>query len=128
MIQNYQISGKDICLLLFDQGILKMNEEDYSALENGAVSAYDFIMAKIYSLEITPAMLALEPCTGSLVATDPNTGEVLACVSYPGYDNNRLANTMDSDYYSKLLTNQSRPFYNNATQEKTALWSAVRAD
>ena len=25
MIQNYQISGKDICLLLFDQGILKMN-------------------------------------------------------------------------------------------------------
>ena len=34
MIQNYQISGKDICLLLFDQGILKMNEEDYSALEN----------------------------------------------------------------------------------------------
>ena len=26
MIQNYQISGKDICLLLFDQGILKMNE------------------------------------------------------------------------------------------------------
>ena len=73
MIQNYQISGKDICLLLFDQGILKMNEEDYSALENGAVSAYDFIMAKIYSLEITPAMLALEPCTGSAVITDPTT-------------------------------------------------------
>ena len=43
MIQNYQISGKDICLLLFDQGILKMNEEDYSALENGAVSALSLI-------------------------------------------------------------------------------------
>ena len=89
MIQNYQISGKDICLLLFDQGILKMNKEDYSALENGAVSAYDFIMAKIYSLEITPAMLALEPCTGSAVITDPDNGDVLACVTYPGYDNNR---------------------------------------
>ena len=81
MIQNYQISGKDICLLLFDQGILKMNKEDYSALENGAVSAYDFIMAKIYSLEITPAMLALEPCTGSAVITDPDNGDVLACVT-----------------------------------------------
>ena len=61
-----------------------------------------------------------------MVATDPNTGEVLACVSYPGYDNNRLANTMDSDYYSKLLTNQSRPFYNNATQEKTAPGSTYK--
>ena len=34
--------------------------------------------------------------------TDPNTGEVLACVSYPGYDNNRLTNTMDSAYYAAL--------------------------
>ena len=103
MIQNYQISGKDICLLLFDQGILKMNKEDYSALENGAVSAYDFIMAKIYSLEITPAMLALEPCTGSAVITDPDNGDVLACVTYPGYDNNRLANNMDDDYFCLFL-------------------------
>ncbi len=52
--------------------------------------------------------------------TDTTSGEVLACVSYPGYDNNRLANTMDSNYYNKLVTNQARPFYNNATQEKTA--------
>ena len=126
MIQNYQISGKDICLLLFDQGILKMNEEDYSALENGAVSAYDFIMAKIYSLEITPAMLALEPCTGSAVITDPDNGDVLACVTYPGYDNNRLANQMDTDYYSKLSSDLSRPFYNKATQQKTAPGSTFK--
>lgn len=33
---------------------------------------------------------------------------------------------MDSDYYSKLLTNQSRPFYNNATQEKTAPGSTYK--
>ena len=95
-------------------------------LKAGNVGAYDFMRSKIQSLEITPGQLGLEPCTGSLVATDPNTGEVLACVSYPGYDNNRLANTMDSDYYSKLLTNQSRPFYNNATQEKTAPGSTYK--
>lgn len=126
MIQNYQISGKDICLLLFDQGILKMNEEDYSALENGAVSAYDFIMAKIYSLEITPAMLALEPCTGSAVITDPDNGDVLACVTYPGYDNNRLANNMDDDYFYKLNSDKSSPFYNKATQEVTAPGSTFK--
>ena len=27
-----------------------------------------------------------------------NTGAILACVSYPGYDNNRLANQMDTAY------------------------------
>lgn len=126
MIQNYLISGRDICLLLFDQGILKMNEEDYAALHSGSVSAYDFIMAKIYSLEITPAMLALEPCTGSAVITDPDTGDVLACVTYPGYDNNRLANNMDDAYFYKLNSDQSSPFYNKATQEVTAPGSTFK--
>lgn len=28
--------------------------------------------------------------------------EVLALVSYPGYDGNRLANTVDSDYFNSL--------------------------
>ncbi len=58
--------------------------------------------------------------------TDTRTGEVLACVSYPGYDNNRLANAMDSNYYNKLVTDQARPFYNNATQEKTAPGSTYK--
>lgn len=113
-------------MMLYEQNILDKKDNQYDSLKAGSIGAYDFIRSKIQSLEITPGQLGLEPCTGSLVATDPNTGEVLACVSYPGYDNNRLANTMDSDYYSKLLTNQSRPFYNNATQEKTAPGSTYK--
>lgn len=58
---------------------------------------WDLMLHKISSLEITPAQLALDPCSGSVVITDPSTGETLACVSYPGYDNNRLANNMDTD-------------------------------
>ena len=116
MIKSGTITGRQICMMLYEQNILDKKDNQYDSLKAGSIGAYDFIRSKIQSLEITPGQLGLEPCTGSLVATDPNTGEVLACVSYPGYDNNRLANTMDSDYYSKLLTNQSRPFYNNATQ------------
>ncbi len=48
--------------------------------------------------EITPAQLALDPCTGSCVITDVNTGEVRALVSYPGYDNNMLANGVLEEY------------------------------
>ena len=51
---------------------------------------------------------------------------MLACVSYPGYDNNRLSNTMDSKYYNQLVTGLSRPFYNNATQERTAPGSTYK--
>ena len=58
--------------------------------------------------------------------TDPNSGDVLACVSYPGYDNNRLANTMDSAYYNKLNTGLARIFYNRATQELTAPGSTYK--
>lgn len=125
MIENEQLSGSDICLILFDQGIIGMNEEDYTNLSVGALTAYDFIRSKIYTLELTPAQLALEPCSGSVVVTDLN-GNVLACVTYPGYDNNKLANDMDDDYYYKLYNDLSYPFYNKATQEATAPGSTFK--
>lgn len=126
MIRGGEITGRQICLMLFEQEILKYNKSHFNRLSNGSLSAYEFIRSKIKNLEITPGQLGLEPCTGSLVMTDTNTGDVLACVSYPGYDNNRLANTMDSEYYNKLVTDSSRPFYNNATQEKTAPGSTYK--
>lgn len=126
MIEEEQLSGRDICMLLFDQGILEKNNEDYEALANGTMGAYDFIRSKIYKLELTPAQLALEPCSGSVVITDPDNGDVLACVTYPSYDNNLLANTMDSRYYEKLRTDKSSPFYNRATQEVTAPGSTFK--
>ncbi|MCI5995666.1 MAG: peptidase [Blautia sp.] len=126
MIMEGSLSGADVCLLLYDQGVLEQDDEDYQLLASGAISAYDFIRAKILNLEITPGQLALEPCSGSVVITDPDNGDVLACVTYPGYDNNRLANDMDSDYYNKLNTDLSSPFYNKATQEQTAPGSTFK--
>lgn len=126
MIKSGAVTGRQICLMLYEQKILEYDEAQYNGLLSGSIGAYDFLRGKIQDLTITPGQLALEPCTGSIVMTDTNSGQVLACVSYPGYDNNRLANAMDSDYYNKLLTDQSRPFYNNATQEKTAPGSTYK--
>jgi len=126
MIKEESLSGRAVCLLLFDQGILAMNQDEYRQLEDGTLSAYSFIKSKILKLELTPAQLALEPCSGSLVIVDPNTGDVLACVTYPSYDNNRLANTMDSAYYNKLNADLSTPFYNKATQETIAPGSTFK--
>lgn len=58
--------------------------------------------------------------------TDPNTGDVLANVSYPGYDNNRLTNTMDSAYYAELNRDLAGPLYSRSTQERTAPGSTFK--
>ena len=126
MLKEKSLSGAEVCLLLFDQGVLDMNESDYDALSDGSLSAFSFIMQKIYDLEITPAQLALNPCSGAIVITDPNTGDVRACVTYPGYDNNRLVNEMDTDYFYKLSIDLSSPFYSRATQEILAPGSTFK--
>lgn len=84
------------------------------------------LIKKIQKLEITPADLALDPCSGSAVVTDTATGKVLACVSYPGYDNNRLANQMDNKYYYKIYNNASLPLFNRATQQLSAPGSTFK--
>lgn len=126
MLHEDTISGAQLCMLLYDQGVLEPDEAAYKGLESGTKRAYDFMIQKISNLEITPAQLALDPCSGSVVITDVNTGETLACVTYPGYDNNRLANNMDTDYFAKLNQDLSRPFYNKATQQLTAPGSTFK--
>ena len=44
---------------------------------NNEMSAYNFISEKIRNLEITPAQLALDPCSGSVIITDPETGQTI---------------------------------------------------
>ena len=126
LIKSGGITGAQICAITYEQGVLSMDENAYNGLMAGTTDAYGWLYNKIETLEITPGDLALEPCSGGVVVTDPNTGDVLACVSYPGYDNNRLANTMDSAYYNKLNTGLANTFYNRATQEKTAPGSTFK--
>ena len=126
MLQEDTISGQEICLVLYEQGVLDKNDDDYENLASGAMGAYDFMINKIYTLEIEPAQLALMPCSASAVVVDVKTGDVVALVSYPGYDNNRLTNDMDTDYYAKMALDQSSPFFNKATQQTTAPGSTLK--
>ncbi len=126
LIKSHTVTGGQVINLLYDQGILDKNDGEYEQFQAGSVGNYQLIIDKINSLELTPAMLALDPCSGSAVIVNPNNGQLLACVTYPGYDNNRLANTMDVDYYNKLAADLSRPFYSKATQQKTAPGSTFK--
>lgn len=127
LIHQHELSGRDICLLLFDQGDIKYNADEYEKLKLGLMSPYSFIIKKIRNLEITPGDLGLEPCSGSIVITDVNTGQVKAMVSYPSYDNNKMANQVDSDYFNNYLTQaSSSPLLNRPVQEKLAPGSTFK--
>ena len=126
LIAENRISGRQICIILWDQDLIRVPQERMDELKAGAVSPYDFLLTAISNLEITPAMLALDPCCGAVVVTDVNSGDVLACVSYPSYDNNRLANSADTAYLAKLNMDYSRPLWNYATQYKSAPGSTFK--
>lgn len=125
MIANNNISGRQLCIILYDQNIIDVTETDIKNLKSGKVSSYSFMLDLIKSLKITPAQLALEPCSGSCVVTDVNNGDVLALVSYPSYDNNRLANS-DNNYLARLNNDYSRPLWNYATQYRSAPGSTFK--
>ncbi len=126
MLLNDRISGRQICMLLCEQQVIDISPEEEAELYNNRITAYDFMKARINNLDITPAQLALDPCNASVVITDVNTGEVLAMVSYPGYDNNKMANSIDAAYFTKLNTDKSQPQLNYATQYKAAPGSTFK--
>jgi len=125
MIKNNNITPKQVCSVLLEQEVVSITEEEKNKFLSGQISAYNFIIFLIQNLYITPAQLALDPCSASVVVTNMD-GEVLALVSYPSYDNNRLANSIDSEYYAWLQTDLTRPQWNSATQQKTVPGSTFK--
>ena len=75
LINNGVITGKQLCLALYAQGVLPYDENQVHLLTvNGNDYAFSFIRDKIKNIELTPAQLALDPCTAGVVITDVNTG------------------------------------------------------
>lgn len=125
LIENNLVTQRNICLILMEQGAVKYTEDEYTNIYNGG-SVYDFLKKKIHNRDITPAQLALDPCSGSCVLENPNTGEILALVSYPSYDINYFSGSINSEYYQELLNDKSTPLVNRATNTKIAPGSTFK--
>ncbi len=57
---------------------------------------------------------AMEGRRGSVVAIDPNNGDILALVSAPAFDPNLFAVGMSPSEYNALQNNEDRPLFNRA--------------
>lgn len=72
------------------------------------------------------AVQALGKESGAVVAIDPNTGEILALVSKPGYDPNLFVGGIEQDEFEKLQDDPSQPLFNRALRGQYPPGSTVK--
>jgi len=78
-------------------------------------------------IELQRAMvMAFAEQTGSAIALDPKTGEVLAMVSLPSFDPNLFVNGISSADYRGLMDDLSRPLFNRLVLGGVAPGSTIK--
>ena len=112
--QNEVLSGEDPRLFVTKLVDLLSNNPNKGGSVQLTIDA-DAQEAAYEGLDALPG--AVE---GSVVALDPSSGKILAMVSLPTYDPNKLAShDLDevSDTYDRLLADESEPLLNRAIQK-----------
>ena len=74
----------------------------------------------------TAASKIMQGKRGSIVAMDPDNGDILAFVSSPAYDPNSFVNGIDSKSYKVLLSSRDTPLINRALNGKYPPGSTVK--
>ena len=125
-ISDGRISYTTMIFVMIEQGIITANEDYRAKLAAGIYTPYSVVLEKLGNGDLSPAETRLNPCTGSVVVSDVNSGEALAVVTYPSYDNNELVNTFNNEYYNKLLEDTTTPLVNRPLMQKKAPGSTLK--
>jgi len=64
--------------------------------------------------------------SGVVIAINPRTGEILAMVSYPTYENNRMARLIPAYYYKQLEADLRKPLINHAVGDEIPAGSVFK--
>ena len=125
-VDNGTISYTTLIYVMIEQGVITADDNYKARIASGELTPFNVIIEKLESGDLEPAETGLEPCTGSVVVSDVNSGEVLALVTYPSYDNNELVNTFNNEYYNKLLEDPTTPLVNRPLIQKKAPGSTLK--
>ncbi len=124
---NGNIDEHTLLMVMLEQEIITPDEELRQMIEREIVSPKSIVIALLESGEITPQMTNLDPSTATAVIVDVDTGNVILSANYPSYDNNKLVNNFDNNYYYKLLVlDPTLPLNNRAFQEQRAPGSTFK--
>ena len=125
-VEDGTLSYTTMIFDMLEQGIITADDNYRSRIVSGELSPLEIIIDKLRTGDLTPAETNLNPCSGSVVVSDVNSGKTLALVTYPSYDNNELVNTFNNEYYNKLLEDPSTPLVNRPLMQKKAPGSTLK--
>ncbi len=63
---------------------------------------------------------------GSVVAVNPQNGQILAAVNYPSYDNNLFAKGISQADYQRLVSDPTKPLFNRAIGGDYPIGSTIK--
>lgn len=85
-----------------------------STILQNDITAWNFFSGKI------------EMTSGVVIAMDPRTGEILAMVSWPTFENNRFSRFIPAYYYEQLVADATHPLVNNAVGAEIPVGSVFK--
>ncbi|MEX2143057.1 MAG: penicillin-binding protein 2 [Anaerolineales bacterium] len=68
----------------------------------------------------------IDMTSGVVIAMNPRTGEILAMVSWPTYENNRFARFIPAYYYEQLVADATHPLVNTAVGAEIPVGSVFK--
>ncbi|MCL2351267.1 MAG: penicillin-binding transpeptidase domain-containing protein [Firmicutes bacterium] len=125
-IDSGAITPQTMLLVMLDQGLITGGPEEAALIQGGGASPLNVFLDKMKAGEITPQMIDMDPCTGSVVVLDVRNGDVLAAAGYPSYDTNELVNNMNVEYYNKCSSDPTAPFVDRPFKEAHAPGSTFK--
>ncbi|MBI1866139.1 MAG: penicillin-binding protein 2 [Candidatus Staskawiczbacteria bacterium] len=93
--------------------------------KNLVLSINSDLQNKIYD-ELKKGIEAIGSKKGAAVALDPRTGQVLALVSYPSYDDNLFSKGISQEEFDKIQNNSSNPLFNRALSAQYPIGSTIK--
>ncbi len=127
MVDSGEVRTNDMLVVMAETGTINISDSDMNRLKTYSVGTNTFIIQMMQEGQITPQMLNQPPCTGSVVISDVNSGDVLAGVSYPSYDNNEFVNGFNDEYFYKVNRDDpTQPLLNRAFVEAKAPGSTFK--
>ena len=127
-LQSRRITPAQMLITLVGTG--QISDPDGSVIETltrNPNRALDILVQAIERRELTPQLLNIDPATGSLIMLCTHTSEVLAAVTYPTFDNNRLVNNFDNDYFHHInVLDPTHPMQNRPFRETRAPGSTFK--
>lgn len=94
--------------------IISQEGSEFSEPGNSIMLTIDSELQKKIIEELKVALESSGAATAAAIALDPKTGEVLALVSLPEYDNNLFASGFTREEWSNLINDKHSPLLNRA--------------